>query len=263
MRQLILPGIYPTARVIKLDGELHHYLSRVLRLKPGAAFPARDPQGGRYDCNVISLEQASLKLEVRPAEESAAEPPNETEITLIMGIPKGKKMDLVLRQATEAGIRRIVPFLSENSVVRLEEAERARKQERWQKICREALQQSGTARAPEVSVPIDGEELHRVCEGCDRVLYFHEKPLASSSLHQLLRPDDPQAPPRALVLLVGPEGGFSPRELELFRRFRYDSVHLGASVLRAETAALYAVAAVQTILRESPTWQLRSPAHGE
>jgi 16S rRNA (uracil1498-N3)-methyltransferase len=261
VRQLILPGVYPTARIIDLDGEIRHYLGRVLRLKPGATFPARDGQGGRYDCRLVSVKEKTLQLEVRPAEDSAGDRPTETAITLVMGIPKGKKMDLILRQAAEAGVRRVIPFLSENSVVRLDEQDGIRKQQRWQKICREALQQSGTAIPPEVTAPISCEELQQACTGCDRILFFHEKTLTSTSLHQLLASDNPEHSPRAVALLVGPEGGFSHQELDCFRRFRYDSVHLGASVLRAETAALYAVAAVQTILRESPTWQLRSPAH--
>lgn len=262
MRQLILPEVCRTPRILELGGEHRHYLGRVLRLRPGATFPARDKEGGRYDCRLISIEAETLRLEVRPSGESGSDQPPEPAIHLIMGIPKGKKMDLILRQATEAGVRRIVPFLSENSVVRLDTQEGRRKQERWQKICREALQQSGTAIPPEVSAPIGRKDVQQSCADCDRVLYFHEKALTSASLHQLLGADDPEACPRSVAVLVGPEGGFSPQELELFSRFRYDSVHLGASVLRAETAALYAVAAVQTILRESPTWQLRSPVHG-
>lgn len=266
MRQLILPERYREPRIIELDGEFRHYLGRVLRLKPGATFPARDSRGGGYTCTLISLDATSLKLQVHPSEEKDDAPREALQkgirISLVIGIPKGKKMDLILRQAAEAGVERIIPFLSENSVVRLDQEEGARKRERWQKICKEALQQSGTAVAPEVYTPIRREELEESCADCERVLFFHERPLGSQSLHQLLSDLSPKEPPAKIALLIGPEGGFSPRELELFSRFRYDSVHLGASVLRAETAALYALAAVQTILRESPTWQLRSPAHG-
>jgi 16S rRNA (uracil1498-N3)-methyltransferase len=174
-----------------------------------------------------------------------------------MGIPKGKKMEQIIRQATEAGVVEIIPLMCEHSVVRLDETDGRRKTERWEKIAREALQQSGTPRPPQIHRPARPEELPDLTGHLDRLLYFHQEPLTQAGLHQLLNPDY-----SAIGLIIGPEGGFSARELELFAAFHYDSVYLGESILRAETAAVYALAAVQTILRESATWQLRSPEHG-
>jgi 16S rRNA (uracil1498-N3)-methyltransferase len=261
VRQFILPGSWAGEERLIIGGKQFHYLTRVLRLGPGDSFPARDSGGRPYSCLVRSVGAAELELELKPGpgehENVPDGMPNDPRITLIMGIVKGKKMDQIIRQAAEAGAAEIIPLMSEHSVVRLTEADSGHKQERWEKIAREALQQSGTPRPPHIRRPARPEELPELTGHLDRLLYFHQEPVGQAGLHQLLKPDY-----RALGLIVGPEGGFSARELELFAAFHYDSVYLGKSILRAETAAVYALASVQTILRESATWQLRSPEHG-
>ena len=255
MRQFVLPSSWSGEETLILSGKEHHYLCRVLRLSPGTGFPALDAEGRRFDCRIISMDAESTALKVLPEDDTAED--TGFRLSLFSGIPKGKKMDLVVRQATECGVNRIIPFLSDHSTVRLDPKDFSRKQERWQKISREALQQSGTRVPPEIMPPIGHKELKEATRDLDLVLFFHEKPLGDSCLHELLN-----SSPRNIGILVGPEGGFSAKELELFSSLHYYSVYLGDSVLRAETASVYAVAAVQTILRESWRWQLKSPEHG-
>ena len=259
MRQFVLPDSYAGNDSLLLAGSKHHYLTRVLRLTEGASFPARDRAGRVYQCRIERIGKESLELKVRRVDEGAARP--EAAITLIVGIPRGRKMDQVIRQATEAGAARIIPYLSDHSQVRLDKTEGKRKQDRWERVAREAIQQSGSPRLPLIHTPVGAADLPVLTDSLDRVFYFHQEPLESTSLHQRLSSPGPPAI-ESVGLLVGPEGGFSAAELELFASFQYDSVYLGESVLRAETAAIYALAAVQTILRESATWQLQSPEHG-
>jgi len=255
MRQFVLPPSWSGEEDLVLTGGEHHYLSRVLRLSPGIEFPALDSAGRRFDCCILSMDSESTSVKIRPQNKKV--PEADFQLSLILGIPRGKRMDQVVRQATECGVRRIIPLLSDHSTVRLEPEDFRRKQERWKKVAREALQQSGTRMPPDIMLPISHGSLQEAVGDLDRVLYFHEKVLGDSCLHERLAPA-----PRKVGLLIGPEGGFSTRELELFSSLHYDSVYLGDSVLRAETAAIYAVAVVQTILRESWRWQLKSPEHG-
>ncbi len=251
MRQFVLPSRTSGEELLELQGKNHRYLSRVLRLSTGDEFPAVDPEGSRYRCRVDSISEDTTILTVYP--DSTGEPRERSEeVSVIMGIPKGRKLDQVIRQCTECGVKEIIPLLSRNTDIRLDEKDVTRKLERWARVAREAQQQSGTPTAPEISRPLKVPQLKEALKKYSHVLVCHESKRSETSLHQLL-----EGATGGIAVLIGPEGGFSPEELELFDSFYYDSLYLGESVLRAETAALYAVAAVQTIVRESAAWKLK------
>lgn len=156
-------------------------------------------------------------------------------------------MDLIIRQAVEAGVERIVPLASDHAVVRLDE-ETARL-ERWRRIAREAREQSGAARPAVVEPPARLDDaVHGERDGT--AVFFHEDPAGSVPLHVILAEAG-----EPLVVLVGPEGGLSPRETALLEASGFRRAWLGDGVLRTETAALYALAAVRTIVRERETWR--------
>jgi 16S rRNA (uracil1498-N3)-methyltransferase len=248
MRQFLLPRWYAGEPRITLAGEDFHYLARVLRMREGEDCPAVDSRGRRYRMLLVRRGRSEAEAEIT-AEDSADAPlPAAPEITLLQCLPKGRKIDLIVRQATEAGVVRIIPLFSENSVVRpgQDDARRIR----LQRIAREALQQSGNARLPEIEEPRSLVSITE--EGADwgTALLFHEQPLSSStSLHRLLAER-----PRAVSMIIGPEGGLSSGEVELLRAAGFHLVHLGGNVLRVETAALYAIGAVKTILQERDEW---------
>ena len=147
-------------------------------------------------------------------------------------------------------MRRIVPVLSEQTIVKITAGEADSKRQRWQRIAREALQQSGAARLPQIERPIGLTELlERNDPGW--VLFFHQARLAAGSLHECLA----EAPAR-LSLLIGPEGGFSGGEVDRLLGSGFMPVYLGDTVLRCETAALAALAAVKMILQERSNWKL-------
>jgi 16S rRNA (uracil1498-N3)-methyltransferase len=156
-------------------------------------------------------------------------------------------MDLIIRQAVEAGVERIVPLASDHAVVRSEEA--GARLERWRRIAREAREQSGAARPAEIEEPVRLDEALRRERGGTAV-FFHEDPEGASPLHEILA--GAVAP---ITVLIGPEGGVSPREVALLAAAGYRRAWLGDGVLRTETAALYALAAVRTIVRERGTWR--------
>jgi 16S rRNA (uracil1498-N3)-methyltransferase len=255
MRRFILPPDYRGAETCLVSGKNSHYLSRVLRLKPGDSFEAEDASGKAYQARVLECSNGFL-LGLSPLAPSVSGTESiATEFILFQCLPKGAKLDLIVRQATEAGVSRIVPVLSENAVPRVNASDWEPKRERLERVVREARQQSGSLVKTEILEPIDlaaaidlwanGQAQDYPCPG----FFFHEKPLAETSMHRYLN----EVPAR-VALMVGPEGGLSPVETELLRDRGWHSIFLGRNVLRAETAAIYAIAAAQIILLERKTW---------
>ena len=257
--------------MIRLQGEDYHYLVNVRRLKPGSIFTALLP------CNsviaaitVLSIDEHTLtgSAEFRESEESGgaresigfrgsgaqetAIPP----IVLFQSLPKGSKMDLIIRQAAEGGISEIVPFVSEHSVPR--NLSRDGRMERWQRIVKEARQQSGSAVNTRVLKTLTVDELFSYWEKLQAETsrqalgLILTDPLAQASFHQYL-----YTRPPLVVLAVGPEGGFSRTELSRFAESGFKPLSLGENVLRTETAALCGAAAVKIILMERKWWTLK------
>jgi 16S rRNA (uracil1498-N3)-methyltransferase len=202
------------------------------------------------------------------APDTAALPP----LVLFQALPKGAKMDLIVRQAGEGGIAEIVPFVSARSVPRRSSDEAAGRLERWRRIVREARQQSGSAIATTVEPPRNfGEALAFWGELRQRHerpvgLLLHpaadikrdlEKtgadPLEIGSFHRYL-----ESRPGVVAIAVGPEGGFSAEEAVCFVEEGFKPVSMGNTVLRAETAAVYAAAAIHIILLEIESWSHRN-----
>ncbi len=259
MKQFILPSEHVEGDTVDLTGEDFHYLARVRRHQPGEVIPARTPGGRAFDLRIDDIGRDRLRGTLLPVTTATADAagtgpgarPQIPPITLYQGLPKGKKLDTVVRQATEAGVQAIVPVRTSHSVVDWEGARGAKKLDRLERIAREAAQQSGSVAPPRIAEIIDLNDIEPVSPEAGEVgLVFHEKPLAAQALHEYLR-----TAPHHLYLAVGPEGGFSGDEItKLTDAKNFSVARLGATVLRTETAALYAVAAVQTILREREQW---------
>jgi 16S rRNA (uracil1498-N3)-methyltransferase len=216
---------------------------------------AVDPDGAGWRLTITRVGPTSCTAEAVPAEAprsrdgpaATAAGPAVPGLVLMQCLPKARKMDLIVRQAVEAGAARIVPLVSDHAVARADE-ERARGA-RWERIAREAREQSGAARATaiEPAVRLD-EAATRRRDGT--AVFFHEDRAGAKPLHEILAEAD-----GPVTVLVGPEGGLSPRETALLEAAGFRRAWLGDGVLRTETAALYALAAVATLLRERKTWK--------
>jgi len=255
MRVFILPQDPPFGQFIDLTGEDHHYLARVRRVKVGDRFPGSDTRGGRWQCTVVRIGAASLRLRLEQAQGVAGL--DEHSIQLIQCLPRATKMDLIVRQATEAGVQRVIPVYSRYSQVRLrglgDSREAEKKLERWRRIARQAVQQSGAAVPPDIDAP---RELESLLQDLNEVqsdevrLFFHQDREGADTLHRCLSKSV-----KIVTLVVGPEGGVSPEEVDLLRRKSFVPITVGHTVLRTETAALYAIAAVQIVLHERKAWE--------
>ena len=257
MKALILRAMPAADGMVRLTGGDYRHLALARRLAPGDFFPARLPDGTDARALVVSLGSGELACRVEPAERSeegaAALPP----VILMQALLKGEKMDLVVRQAAECGAAEILPFEADFSQVRLGSLSQA-KPDRWRRIAREARQQSGSRAATRVAEPVSAAGLFarwdeiRAAQPTALGALFHCPPIPGAALHERLAEN-----PGAVALAIGPEGGFSPAETERFIAAGFAPFTLGDTVLRTETAALYAQAAIRMILWERGSWKTR------
>ncbi|MDR3168037.1 MAG: 16S rRNA (uracil(1498)-N(3))-methyltransferase [Treponema sp.] len=258
MKCFILPQPPDPQGLVRLTGKDYHYLARVRRFTPGSSFHARLPGGKEVMVRVKALEGACLLGECLFNQSSAGDtlPP----LVLFQALPKGAKMDLIIRQAAEGGIAEIVPFAADYSIPKTGAPGEKEKTERWERIIKEARQQSGSGITTAVRPPCTKDALFVYWEALKSRysgalgLLLHQEALEQGTLHGYLSPV-----PEFIALAIGPEGGFSPGEVSRFLAAGFKPLILGNTVLRTETAALYGAAAVRVILLESASWTANNP----
>jgi 16S rRNA (uracil1498-N3)-methyltransferase len=222
-----------------LSGEELHHMKRVLRLRPGDRVTLFDDQGREHVGVIRSYHPREGEVEILNSYEARRESP--LNIALAQSLGKGDKMDWIIEKATELGVGRILPFVSLFSVPRYSSDKASARMARWSRIAVSAAKQSGRTRVPEICDLVSFEELVRHSPASDLKLIFWER-AESSALHEL---KDRKAPLRSVLLAIGPEGGFSDEEAALASSEGFQSVRLGARILRTETAAVAAVSIVQ------------------
>lgn len=229
-----------TGSIVEIDRVQARHLEKVLRLKAGDRVVVFDGQGHEYQVKLLGKEQDIWKGEIESMIADAGEPG--VRLTLVQGIPKGDKMDTIIQKAVEIGVKRIIPMCSEHGVVRLNGDKAAKKVQRWQLIAQEACKQCRRNIIPRISSVVDFTALlSGLADYPVVMLYEHEEQMR---LGQLLKEQGGNFREQEIYLLVGPEGGFSPQEVELARRQNAYIAGLGPGILRTETAGLVAASIV-------------------
>jgi len=170
----------------------------------------------------------------------------------LQSIARGERMDWIIQKAAELGVAALVPLITEHSVVQLDAKVAARKREHWQAVAISACEQCGRNRIPPVQAAVDFERACAVASGAGAEADDAGSDTARRK-HILLAPDGVRslaaavAEARALTLLIGPEGGFSTREIAIAEHYGFESCRLGPRVLRTETAPLAALAVIQAL----------------
>lgn len=218
--------------IITVNHEEHRYLTRVLRLGIGDAVVLFDGQGHEADARIVRIGPRALELKLQTRRQVATD--DRPEITLIQALTKGDKLDLVVQKATELGVNRIIPVTSSRSVPRLEAMRAVGRRARWEKIAREAARQSGRADVPEVEPVTEFSEALRAAPKEALHLIMWEG-VRQKGLRALL---SEAGRPTQIVVVTGPEGGFSAAEIEIAQKLNFKPVGLGPRILRTETAAL-------------------------
>ncbi|MGB5332103.1 MAG: 16S rRNA (uracil(1498)-N(3))-methyltransferase [Woeseiaceae bacterium] len=235
--RLHIAGSYSAKSVLELDADKARYLGRVLRLRVGDSLLVFDGEGNEYAATIGGIDKSSATLHVGSS--TAAETETGLRVHLVQGISRGERMDFVVQKATELGVKRITPVLTEYGVVKLDAKRAEKRRDHWQKVAASACEQSGRTRLPLVDTPVSlktwiGNKPGQV----DAELIL--KPGAATPLARI------HAPRTKVCVLIGPEGGFSEVEFEDANIAGFEPVSLGPRVLRTETAAVAALAILQS-----------------
>ncbi len=219
-----------------------HHVTRALRLGPGDEVVVVEPDGAAWLARLTSTDHGSCVVEVVEALAGAGPVAH---VTLIAGVAKSDKTDLAIEKAVEVGVSRVVPVLTERSVVRLTAEKAAARGERWRRVALAAAKQSQRATVPPVSDPVP---LAAIIEDLDAtydiiVVAWEEGADTAPGIGEALDEAGATSSSRVAVV-VGPEGGLTAAEVYDLERAGARTVSLGPTVLRAETAGIVAVALV-------------------
>jgi 16S rRNA (uracil1498-N3)-methyltransferase len=214
---------------------------RVLRMRAGDAVVLFDGRRGEFEANLTAVGRSGVRARLGARREIEREPP--LRVTLVQGVSSGERMDLTIQKAVELGVAAIQPVLTARSVVRLNARRGAAKLEHWRRIAIAACEQCGRNRIPPIHAPLSLAEYCRHAPPAELRLLL--SPEGERSLKAAL-----SAAPGELVLAAGPEGGFSAEEQALLAAAGFIAVRLGPRVLRTETAAPAALAALNALSGE-------------
>ena len=237
-RFYIPPDRWNLDRLVLDEDETHH-ATDVLRLKAGDRATVFNGAGAQAKVELASISKRAIELKLLAPTQSA---PPACRITLGQAIPKGKNMDLIVQKATELGAASVVPLLTERTVVQCDAREADKKREKWQAVAIEACKQCGQNWLPAVLPPQTLNDLFdpQTAPAFDLLLVaslqpdaVHPKKVISDFL------DARGANPASVLVLIGPEGDFTPAEIALAKAHGSRPITLGPIVLRTETAALY------------------------
>lgn len=221
---------------LRLAEEAARYLGRVLRLRVGDTVHVFNGDDGEWSATISRFGKNRVTLAVHDIVANTAE--TSLKIHLVQGISRGERMDFVVQKATELGVVRITPVLTDYGVVKLDGERAGKRRLHWQRVAESACEQSGRVSPPQLDVPLplnDWLGTARAGDSTDLILV----PDAARPLSGI------EAPAAGLCLLIGPEGGFSERECDDAELAGFEAVALGPRILRTETAAVAALAIAQ------------------
>ena len=231
--------------IVELPRETASHLAKVLRARSGDPLILFSGDGREYAGSIESVRGSRVTAAVGNGADVDRESP--FAITLVQCVPRGDRMDFIVQKATELGVTRIVPVLSQRSVVRLDSAQAESKAAHWRAVVVNACEQCGRNRLPAIAAPVPLIEYL----GSSAAAGAGTPAAGAPAARFVLEPDLEAAPtPAALEtaahIAVGPEGGFGDEELEAFRIAGFRRLRLGPRILRTETAAIAALTWLQT-----------------
>lgn len=222
-----------TGSQVVIEGADARHLKLVRRAEPGDLIHVCDGDGRILDARISEITDDRLVGEVVKDEQIELVLPR---LTVLQGLAKGAKVDLIVQKLVEVGVEEVIVFLSGRSIPRWDDRRAGKAGERWRAIAREAAKQSRRPWLPRISGPVDVTSAARMIEGL--ILVAHE------SAEVPLRAALPESPPERICLVVGPEGGLDESDLAVFTVVGGKTVSLGRLILRTETAALVAASAI-------------------
>jgi 16S rRNA (uracil1498-N3)-methyltransferase len=229
---------------LELTGSECHHVGRVMRLKKGDVIVVVDGAGNGYKVGIERISPKKIDCNIISRIRRLGEPLYQ--VTLVVGLSTGYKIDEVIRQTTELGVVRFIPVITEKSKVKIDDEKRQKARlTRWQKVAVAAVKQSGRSFFPSVEPIIDYQDVFSRYSDLGEKIIFSPEP-ASIPLEGLKHADDE----RIFSVFVGPESGFTGEEIELARANGCTVATLGKRILRSENASVVVVALLMHILGE-------------
>ena len=227
----------------RISGEDAHHIERVMRMKEGDKIVVV-AQDNAHICTIVAFEGDGVVIQ--PTGEMIPSPELPVQVTVACGLPKGDKLELITQKATELGMFALLPFEAERSIVKWDKKKGVKKQERLQKIAKEAAEQSHRTHIPEIYEPISFKQLVNQVSNFDAVFIADEEDAKSIKrtrfAEKLKNAYDKK--PNPFLIIFGPEGGIARKEADALLQVGAQTMSLGPRILRAETAPLYALSAI-------------------
>ena len=217
--------------VAKITGDDVKHIYKVLRLTEGDVININDGQGTEYLGEILEINKNQVNVNLKEKVELNNE--SQINISLYQGLPKSAKMDLIVQKTTELGVKTITPIITERVIVKNELGE-FKKTDRWRRIALEACKQSKRSVIPEVNTPIEFEELLTELKAMDLIVVPYENQ-AGFGIKNMIRVIDKEKI-RNIAIIIGPEGGFENKEIDILKELGAYIVTLGPRILRTETA---------------------------
>ena len=230
---------------IQIVGKDVNHIRNVLRMKPGDTLWISDKEKKEYNCLIDTITEEEILLRIVYVQESDFELPSR--LILFQCLPKGDKMEWIIQKAVELGVWEIVPVASSRCVVRLDEKKAAKKVERWQQIAESAAKQSKRLKIPRIHPVLSFAEALACAENCPVKLIPYEMEKDMRGTGALLRSLEPG---QDVAIFIGPEGGFSPEEVQAAMEAGVRPITLGKRILRTETAGLALLSVLMFQLEE-------------
>jgi len=240
MRRFFIPPEQMGKYESVITGDDAHHLRDVLKIQPKDLVVVFDGQGREFRARVVSI--ARQQVRVAMLDRVEADTDSVLDLTVGQGYLKDKKMDALVRQLTELGVVRWVPFLSRRSIPSPSPQRLQGRYQRWQKISMESLKQCRRTRAMVISPVVSFAEVLKQAATSDLKVIFWEGAKAAAVMHRR-RPSNPAS----LFMLIGPEGGFEEEEIVLARKQGFEVAGMGPRILKAETATLSAAIMAQFV----------------
>ena len=232
MKQVYLDQIIDVNDTLALDSKQAHHIFDVLRTSSKEKIRIVTKSSGVFYGHVLDKPKLHIdeKLDVLKEHQS---------ITLCCALIKQDKFEWMLQKACELGVTKIVPFVSKNTVVKLDEKKAEKKQSRWNEILLAATKQCNRNTLVELEPVIFLKELSNYKSECNLVAYEKESDPSKHMAHYL------KENPKSITVCIGPEGGFEESEIQVLNEFGFDNCSLGKNILRTETAACYVLTAIE------------------
>lgn len=238
-RFFVQPENISDSHIVIDNKEDVNHITKVLRLCINNIIIVCDGFRNDYEVVIEEIDKSFVKAKIIKQYENKNEP--DIDVVLFQGLPKSSKMELIIQKAVELGVNRVVPVITERTVVRLEDKKTINKKvERWQKVSSEACKQCRRGIIPQISHPLKYEQAIEEAKSLQTVLFPYENE-HSNALKGILRCEEKI---KSVGIFIGPEGGFDNQEIDIALRNNFDVITLGPRILRTETAGLAVISVI-------------------